>query len=344
MGVVLVVILLIVAGAHVLQPGDIGAVPGDGLLNSLVEHHGGRPAQLVSNFGTVQGVAAVVTGPVHDTGHQALRLAQGAQNAPHHSEVGLGVAGTDVIDFAVAAALQNSQQGAAVVLDVKPVPFLQPVAVDGKRLILERVGNHEGNELFRKLVRPVVIGSARNDTGKAVGANERSHQQVGSGLACRIRAVGLQGIALVGGAPRRNVAVDLVCGNVEEARDLQIAGHLQQNERAANIGVDDRSGLIDAAVHMGFGGKMHYGVTPVHGGAHSDAIADIAADKAVTGVGGHSFEVQKIAGVSENIVIDQAVAAGPGEEVVNEIGADKSGATSDKDFHSRAPTAAEISG
>src|SRR5579862_791329 len=75
MGVVLVVILPIVAIAYVLQPCSIFAVPPDGLLNSLLQIHTGRPAQFSADFATFEGVTAVVPGAVRHSGHQAFRFA-----------------------------------------------------------------------------------------------------------------------------------------------------------------------------------------------------------------------------------------------------------------------------
>src|SRR5690348_12442980 len=82
--VVLVVILAIVAFTHVLQPGAIRTVPVDGLPHSLLQVHAGRPAQFSGDFGTFERVPAVVPGAVRHPGHQAFRLSQDAENAPHH--------------------------------------------------------------------------------------------------------------------------------------------------------------------------------------------------------------------------------------------------------------------
>src|SRR5579863_4238377 len=69
-GIVLVVILLVIAVAHVLQPGAVGAIPEDGLLNSLLQIHARRPSQFPGDFGTVQGITAVVPGAIGHPRHQ----------------------------------------------------------------------------------------------------------------------------------------------------------------------------------------------------------------------------------------------------------------------------------
>jgi len=56
-----------------------------------------------------------------------------------------------------------------VVDHVQPVANVLAVAVDWQGLALQHVENHKGNELFRKLIGPVIVGTIRDGDRKAVG-------------------------------------------------------------------------------------------------------------------------------------------------------------------------------
>ena len=102
--------------------------------------------------------------------------------------------------------------------DEEPVADLLAVAVDGKRLALERVGDHERDELFGELEGAVVVGAVGDDGGQAVGVDPGADEMVAGGLGGGVGAVGREGRLLVEGrVVGGEGAVDLVGGDVEEA-------------------------------------------------------------------------------------------------------------------------------
>ena len=69
--------------------------------------------------------------------------------------------------FSPGAPLREHEQDAgAVVLDVEPVAHVAAVAVDRQRLALERVQDHERDQLLGELVRAVVVRAVRDSTGR----------------------------------------------------------------------------------------------------------------------------------------------------------------------------------
>ena len=119
-----------------------------------------------------------MTGPVD---HELDLILGDLQNAEHHAH-DLQVRGrlpkSDVVDFAGPACIEYSVQRPAVVFHKDPVAFVEAVAVDGKLLAFERISDHEREELLRKLVGPVIVRAASNDSGKAVGPAKTPHQEV----------------------------------------------------------------------------------------------------------------------------------------------------------------------
>ena len=85
--------------------------------------------------------------------------------------------------------LEHEQQAGAVILDVQPVADVAAVAVDRQRPAVERVQDHQRNQLLRKLVRTVVVRAVGDQRRQAVGVEVGPHQMIGRGLAGRVRRV-----------------------------------------------------------------------------------------------------------------------------------------------------------
>src|SRR5689334_4241239 len=79
LAVLLLIILEILAGADVGDPGPVLPVPGDRVAEALFKGDRRLPAQLIFNLLTVDGVAAVVAGAVGDVLDERFRLAHGGE-------------------------------------------------------------------------------------------------------------------------------------------------------------------------------------------------------------------------------------------------------------------------
>ena len=165
------VILHILAGDDVGHPVPVVQVPPDGFGHALLEGVGGGPAQLAGDFGVVDGVAAVVAGAVLHIFDEGFRFAKGGQNQPHDFDVGLFVVAADVVNLAIPAFMQNCINGQTVVRHMEPIPNLHTVAVDGQFLVVQAVVNHQGNQLFRKLIGSVVVAATGDVRGNAKTGN-----------------------------------------------------------------------------------------------------------------------------------------------------------------------------
>ena len=145
----------------------------------------GRQLELGREPGRIDGVAAIVARAVGDeraqvavaldaprgqrgiAGRRADRLERRADPV-HDLEVRPLVARPHVVPTAGSARPQHQEQRGAVVLDVEPVPHVAAVAVERKRSALDRVERHEGDQLLRVLVGPVVVRAVREQRGEPV--------------------------------------------------------------------------------------------------------------------------------------------------------------------------------
>src|SRR5579883_1530007 len=66
LAVLLFIVVEILAGANGGDPGEVGLVPGDRVLEPVLEADLRLPAELLLGLGAVDGVAAVVAGAVLD--------------------------------------------------------------------------------------------------------------------------------------------------------------------------------------------------------------------------------------------------------------------------------------
>src|SRR5258705_478955 len=135
----------------------------------------------------------------------------------------------DVVDLALPAPAEHQIDRRAVVEHVEPVAHVLAVAVERQRLVLERVGDEERDDLLRVLVGPEVVAAAGDEHREVVGGPVRAHQQVGGGLGGRVGVRRGQDVTLAGGA-LGDAPVDLVGAHREESAHPELAGGLQQGE------------------------------------------------------------------------------------------------------------------
>ena len=122
------------------------------------------PAELVAQLLGGERVAAVVAGAVGDVLDQRLVAAGQLDHPLDHLDVLALVGAADVVGLAGAALHQHGVDAAAEVLDVEPVADLAAVAVDRQRVAVDRVEDHQRDQLLRVLARAVVVGAAARST------------------------------------------------------------------------------------------------------------------------------------------------------------------------------------
>src|SRR5262249_21257741 len=129
-GVLLLVVFEIFTAADVGDPLLVVEVPLHGLLEPFLEADRRPPAEFLLHFRAVDGVAAVVAGPVLDVADQRPRLAHRVEQRVRQFEVVALAVAADVVDLADAPLAPHAVDAGAVVADVDPVADVEAVAVD----------------------------------------------------------------------------------------------------------------------------------------------------------------------------------------------------------------------
>lgn len=233
-------------------PGLVFHVPVKGLFDALVKVHRRLPAQFAFNLPRVHGIPAVVGLAVFNKGNQILILAQKLQNVPSDLQIRVFVVPANIEHIAVFVARNNQIDRRTMIQHVQPVAHIQTIAIHRQRLVFRSQLEKEGDELLRKLVRPVVVGTAGNRDRHLVRLKIRLHQKVGGGLGSRVRTVRINGrlfrkIVL---GTRAQVAVHLIRGDLVVALHLVIARGQQQVVRAHHVRLHKNMRINNAAVHV----------------------------------------------------------------------------------------------
>lgn len=186
---------LITAVLYAATPLQIVEVPFDGFSQAGFEGFCRGPAEFALYFAGVDGVALIVAGAVVDEGDEIsvvplFARAQGVEDAAQGAydvEIGLFVVAADVVGLTRLALCQDQAQGAGMVVDVEPVADVVAGAVEGQKLVVERVEDDQGDQFFRKLARAVVVRAVGGDHRQAVGVAPGAHEVVARCLARRVR-------------------------------------------------------------------------------------------------------------------------------------------------------------
>jgi hypothetical protein len=137
-----------------------------------------------------------VAGTVGDSADEGRRPAGEREQPVHDLAVGRRCAGADVVDLAGHTVGEQQDEGGAVIVDVDPVPLVEPVSVDGDGPPLLEVRDGERDELVGQLERPVVVGAPAHDDGQAVAVVVGEGDEVGTGLRRGVGRAWREGVGL----------------------------------------------------------------------------------------------------------------------------------------------------
>jgi len=367
------IILLVIPAGDVVQPGLVVEVPADGLLDAFLELQRRFPAQFALELGAVDGVAEVVAGAIRHIGDEVvvgtLRTAQeavrDADEGLHDVDVLPLVEPADVVGLGNLPFVEDQVDGAGVVLHIQPVPDILALSVHRKRFPLADVVDKQRDELLRELIRPIVVGTVRDDGGHSVGVMERAHEMVAGRLRRAVRTVWLvlevlgeelvavsQMMLSAGSLGREGRldplrmrqlqgAVHLVGGDVVETLAFVLLrqalpvrlGGLQHGQGADDVGLREGEGVLDGAVHMGFRREVDDAAHLVFGDdlQYRVKVADVGLDKGVVGLVLDIPEVREVAGIGQLVQVDDPVIRILVHEQPHDVAADEAGTAGNED-------------
>lgn len=313
-------------------PGLVGDVPVDGGLQALGEVGVRRPpAQLALELGAVDGVAAVVAGAVGDPVEVLGVLSHRLQDHAQDGDVVLLPVGADEVGLPHAALGEDVPDGRGVVLGVDPVADVLALSVELGADAVDYVRDLPGDELLHVLVGAVVVGAVGDRGAQAVGAGPGAHEHVGAGLGRAVRRgrVVRRLLGELGGVVERQVAVDLVGGDVVVA-DAVLADGLQEAEGALDVGAQEGLRVGDGVVVVALGGVVHDRVVAGDDPIEQLRVADVTDDE-LDPVLGQPRDVLGVAGVGQLVQDGDVDARVVVHDVVHEVAADEAAAARDDD-------------
>ena len=222
-----------------------------------------------------------------------------------------------------------------VVLHIEPVAHILPLAVDREGLAPAYVVYEKRYQLFRELVRAVVVAAVGNNGGHPVCVVKSPYEVVARSLARAVGAVRIIGSALfekliserasAALVPRRislrpcqlQRPVNLIGRDMVEPFALILFGkrlpmafrRLQQGKGAYHVCHCKCERVLYAAVHMAFGSKVYYPVylLLLHQGEDCIEIADIRLYEPVIGLVLYIPEIGQIAGIGKLVQIYDSI-------------------------------------
>lgn len=121
-------------------------------------------------LGRVYCISKIVPCAVSDEGDESETMSFGVSEKAvngldHHlDEVDIlpFVEASDVVGLCGTTLVEDEIDGAGVILNIEPVTYILAFSIDRKRLSLAYIVDEQGYELFRELVRAVVVGAVRD--------------------------------------------------------------------------------------------------------------------------------------------------------------------------------------
>src|SRR3990172_10272048 len=198
-----VLILPVVAILDASPPRLVLLIPANRLKKPGLEGVARRPMQLPFELTGIDRVSPIVPQPVRHMSDQRIRLVEGPEDQTGEIDIGPLAVAADVVTLTLPSPLEDQRQRFTVILHVKPVADVEPVAVQRERFVGERIGDKQRDDLLRELVGAIVVATACDDHRQPVGVNVRIGQEIRRRLAVRVRTVRGKG-ALFREAPARS--------------------------------------------------------------------------------------------------------------------------------------------
>src|SRR6202165_295735 len=258
-------------------PRRILSVPLDGQPNPVCELDLRLPAKRAQTP-KIHGVAVVVPRAVLHKMFERAGLAAKLKDCIGHLYPTGPPADPDVVNTPRISLPQHSRDRADMVVNVQIIPHRRAVAIDWEWKIVERVGDEQWNDLLRKLVGAVGIGSPRDQRRQPEARVIRIDERVAADLTCGVGAARREAV-LLAASPFLDMPVDLIRTDLQVALMTVFAGGLQQDVRPVDIGLHEGARVEQGPVDMGLGGEVDSGVRVAGYRVDGVGFADITLDE-----------------------------------------------------------------
>ena len=234
--------------------------------------------------------------------------------------------------------MDDQVDGLAVILHIQPVPHVLSLAVHRQGLVVQGVGDHQGDQLLREVVGTVVVAAAAYRAGEAEGPVIRHDQQVRAGFAGGVGGGGVDR-GLFGEEQvrpvQRQIAVDFIRRYLMVPLDAVFPASVHHGRRADDVRLQEDARILNAAVHVAFRSEVHHDVRMLFLKEliHGFPVTDIRLHKTEVRIVHDALQRAQVACVGQLIQADDPVIRILAQHVKDEIASDESGAAGYDDRH-----------
>ena len=138
---------------------------------------------------------------------------------------------------------------------------------------------------------------------------------------------------------QREISVYLISGHLMEPLHAKSAAGVHHYSRAHDICFQKHTGILDRAIHMAFGGKIHHYIRTFlfKEAIYRLSITNICLDKAEIRVLHNGRQCGQVSRVGQLIQTDNAILGMVFQHIKDEVGANKARAASDDHGHKIIP-------
>src|SRR5262245_10026315 len=216
-----------------------------------------------------------------------------------------------------------------------PFTYVQAVAINRKRPIVHGVRDEYRNQLFRKLAWAVVVRASSDQGRQTMRLVIRENQEVARSFTRRIGACGIQRSFFAKRPGGTKTAINLVRRDLNELCNLVLTCSLKQTTRAFDIRADKWSRIQDRAIHVCLSCKIYdrVEVMPRKQVLHLTSGSDVTANKLISRIFRHFFQIAEIPRIREQVVVDDLNAGTIAKNISHEAGANEACAAREKNLH-----------
>jgi hypothetical protein len=179
----------------------------------------------------------------------------------------LGIA-ADILSLAHPSSFQNERQCLRMIINEQPVTNVEPAAVNWHCLARESLDDRQRDELFRKLMRSIIVRAIGEQDRESVGMTPCPDQMVRRGLAGRIGRAWIVPGFLRESSVVLQRPINLIRGDMKEPKSLRARAKpapmrecdLEQHIGADHIGIDELGRTVNRPVDVALRRQMHHRV------------------------------------------------------------------------------------
>ena len=247
------VVILILTGDDIFPPLSVVEIPVDRELDAVFELSLRQPSEFIMDLCRIDRITHIVSLTIRNICDKALGLAEFLADQLNDIDITLLVMSADIIDLTDGSLVDDKVDSFAVILNIEPVTYIQSFAVDRERLIVKRIGDHQGDQLLGEVVRSVVIRAAADGYGQTVSPVVCKHQKIGRCLGRTVRRARMKGSGLRKEQVRpvkRKVSVNFICRYLMISDVSVFTACIHKNGRTDDVGFKEYLRILDRTVDM----------------------------------------------------------------------------------------------